>query len=83
MKFKGHTLLPSLVVLIAATTTACAPVTQASRDDREYSQMEYRNKFLEERASCHAMRGQFVIHGWAGSLDRDGIPRTRVRYHCI
>lgn len=83
MKTKRHTLLLPVLVLIVAATTACAPMTQASREDREYSRMDYRNKFLEERASCHATRGQFVIQGWAGSLDRDGVPRTRVRYHCV
>lgn len=82
MNTKGPKLLLPLLVLMIATTTACAPMTQASRDDREYSRMDYRNKFLEDRASCLAMHRHFVIQGWAGSLDRDGIPRTRVRYHC-
>jgi len=83
MKTKGPTLLLPMLALMIATTTACAPLTQASREDREYSRMEYRNKFLEERASCLALRRHFVIQGWGASLDRDGVPRTRVRYHCV
>lgn len=83
MKTTASTPCSVLLVLIIAMTAGCAASTKASRDDREYSRTEYRNKFLDERAICLAMRGQFVIQGWGGALDRDGVPRTRVRYHCV
>lgn len=83
MKTKCSALWLPVLVLMVALTAGCAASPAADRDDREYSRMEYRNKFLDERASCLAARGRFVIQGWGGSLDRDGVPRTRVRYHCV
>ena len=83
MKKKCSTPWLPLLVLMIAMTAGCAPMTQASRDDREYSRTDYRNKFLEERANCRATNGRFVVQGWGGALDRDGIPRTRVGYHCV
>jgi len=83
MKTKSSTLWLPVLVLIGSLAAGCAASPAADRDDREYSRMEYRNKFIDERASCLAMRGRFVIQGWGGSLDRDGVPRTRVRYHCV
>ena len=83
MKTKGSTAWLPALVLAAALTAGCAATTKASRDDREYSRTEYRNQFADERERCRAMRGRFVVQGWAGALDRDGLPRTRVRYHCV
>lgn len=73
------------IILVAALLIAhpaCAPLSETTRADLEYTRGDFRNKFVEDRTRCHAQGRRLVIVGWGGSLDRDGIPRTRVRYSC-
>ena len=69
-------------LLVAMLASGCAPVSAVSRAEIEYSRADFRNKFIEDRARCFARGGRIVIVGWGGSIDRDGIPRNRVRYTC-
>lgn len=68
--------------LAAVLTTGCAPMSEARRDEIDYSRADFRNKFIEDRARCRFEGRQLLVIGWGGSLDRDGIPRTRVSYAC-
>ena len=70
------------VALALVCVTACAPVTEAQRDAREYSRVEFRNQFIEDRRRCFASGGRIYIQARGGSVDRDGIPKTRVPYVC-
>jgi hypothetical protein len=73
------------VILVAAllmALPACAPLSETARADLEFSRGDFRNKFIEDRTRCHAQGRRIVIVAWGGSVDRDGIPRTRVPYTC-
>ena len=70
------------VAVLLLSLSACAPATGVKRAEIEYSRADYRNQFIENRARCRATGGRIVIMGWGGSVDRNGIPRTRVRYSC-
>lgn len=72
----------AVLVITALLVTACAPMSEARRDEVEYARADFRNQFIEDRALCRFEGRQMFIIGWGGSLDRDGIPRTRVRYAC-
>ena len=69
----------SVTVLLAA---GCAPMTEAEREAREYSRVDFRNQFIENRNRCHARGGRIYVQGFGGAVDRDGIPRSRVLYIC-
>jgi len=73
-----------LIALAVAAMPAmgCAPMAETSRIDIDYSRADFRNRFIEDRTQCRARGGRMVIMGWGGSVDRDGIPTTRVRYTC-
>lgn len=73
--------LLSLITVIVFLA-ACAPMTDAQREAREYSRVEFRNKFIDDRARCAASGRRIVVQGNGGALDSDGIPRTRVWYVC-
>ena len=73
---------PAVLLLAAALTTGCAPMTVADREARAYEWGEFRNQFIEDRARCRADGRRLVVRGPGGSLDRNGIPKTRVWYTC-
>ena len=70
------------LAVAAVLAAGCAPLSEASRDEIDYSRADFRNRFIADRARCRFEGRHFLIIGWGGSLDRDGIPRTRVRYVC-
>ena len=72
----------ALILLVILFVTGCVPMSEARRHDLEYARADFRAQFVEDRARCQYQGGQFFIMGWGGSLDREGIPRTRVRYEC-
>lgn len=69
----------SVTVLLMA---GCAPMTEAQREAREYSRVDFRNQFIEDRNRCQANGGRMYIQGFGGAVDNDGIPLTRVYYVC-
>jgi len=73
--------IASLVIAIVLTA-GCAPMTEAQREAREYDRIEFRNRFLEDRARCNAIGGRIFILANSGLLDRDGVPKSRVYYTC-
>lgn len=79
MKYLNRVILLATILIVLP---ACAPLSETTRADVEYSRGDFRNRFVEDRTRCHAQGGQMVIMGWGGSVDRDGIPKTRVRYIC-
>lgn len=72
----------AVVAILAPAIVACAPLSKVKRAELEYSRGDFRNKFVEDRTRCAAQGRHMVIMGWGGSVDRHGIPRTRVRYTC-
>jgi hypothetical protein len=69
-------------VLAALLATACAPMTTADRDAREYRRTDFRQQFVEDRERCHALGGRIYILAHGGQLDRSGIPVSRAYYKC-
>lgn len=72
----------NLLWLSAILVSGCAPITSAQLDAIEYRRAEFRNQFIEDKARCDAAGRRMTIIAYGGALDRDGIPKTRVRYYC-
>ena len=71
------------VAFTTLATAACAPMTEAEREAREYAIVEFQNQFVLDQASCHARRGRIEVAGDAVRLDRDGVPYSKTRYICV
>lgn len=73
-----------LIAMITATIFAagCAPMTEAQRTAREYSRIDFQNRFVEARTRCTATGRRIVITSYGGGVDGNGIPRSRVSYIC-
>ena len=61
--------------------SGCTTLTEAQLEARDYRRMEFRNQFIDDQARCRAQGRQFVVLA-NGGVDRNGIPMTRVPYHC-
>ncbi len=72
----------ALFLPVILLVTGCVPMSEARRHDLEYARADFRAQFVEDRARCQTEGRQFFVTGWGGSFDREGIPRTRVRYEC-
>jgi len=71
-----------LVVAVAISmTTACAPLSEAELDEREYRQVDHVERFLAFRVSCTA-RGKRILISASSSVPRNGIPGVGDRYFC-
>lgn len=62
-------------------TSACAPLSEAERDEREYRQVDFVEQFLVFRADC-AARGKRILIDAMSRVSRDGIPSPGDRYFC-
>ena len=72
----------AILLLVVALATGCAPMTPDQREARAYDRGDFRNQFIEDRAKCRADGRKLVVRGPGGSIDRNGIPKTRVWYTC-
>lgn len=72
----------NLLWLSLILISGCAPITAVQLEATEYRRTEFRNQFIEDKARCDAAGRRMTIFANGGALDRDGIPRTRVRYYC-
>lgn len=74
MKFK---LMGMALVLLSG----CASMTEVQLEARDYQRTDFRNQFVEDRTRCQAAGRRIVIFA-NGSIDRNGIPKSRVPYFC-
>lgn len=72
----------TLIGLAMLFVSGCSTLTAAQLEATEYRRTEFRNQFIEDKARCDAAGRRMTIIANGGALDRDGIPRTRVRYYC-
>ena len=72
------------IALTVATLVlgGCAPMSDTQREYRNQQLELYRAKFVEDRENCVALGGRIYLMGFSDTLDRKGIPRSRVRYEC-
>ena len=74
----------SFVTFAAAIViSACAPMTEAEREAREYAIAEFQAQFALDQASCGARGGRIEVAGDAVRLDRHGVPYSKTRYICV
>ena len=83
MKQRQRNYVVAFSALVALVVGACAPMTEAEREAREYAIAEFQNQFVLDQASCHARRGRIEVAGDAVRLDRDGVPYSKTRYICV
>ena len=69
------------VAAMLTLTTACAPLSETERDEREYRQVDFVEEFLVFRADCWA-RGKRILVNAMSRVSRDGIPSPGDRYFC-
>jgi hypothetical protein len=62
-------------------TSACAPLSEAERDEREYRQVDFVEQFLVFREDCTG-RGKRILIDAMSRVSRDGIPSPGDRYFC-
>ena len=70
-----------LGVLTVCLFSGCAPLSEAEREEREYSRTEWREQFIAHRDECNAIGGRMEFDGSA-QRDRNGVPKYKVRYIC-
>ena len=70
------------LAVAALLTSGCATMSEAEREEREYRRVDFRNKFIEDRSRCEASGGRLYVQGYGGTLDKHGVPRSRVWYTC-
>jgi hypothetical protein len=75
---KYFSLIP---ILMATCCVACAPMTEAQLEEREYARVEWREQFRSDRSACQAL-GRIIVVDGSAELDRDDVPKTRVFYTC-
>lgn len=73
---------PIALAVSAIFTSGCAPMSDTQREYREQQLELYRAKFVKDRENCVALGGRIYLMGFSDTLDRKGIPRSRVRYEC-
>ena len=61
--------------------TACAPLDEAQKAEREYRRGEYRAKFLDYRQACAELGGTVVIRS-NRRIKPDRVPKFGDKYHC-
>lgn len=83
MRQKHRNYVAAFPALVALVIGACAPMTEAEREAREYAIAEFQNQFVLDQASCHARRGRIEVAGDAVRLDRNGVPYSKTRYICV
>jgi hypothetical protein len=69
--------------LTALAAAACAPMTEAEREAREYAIVEFQNQFVLDQSACQARGGRIEVGGDAVRLDRNGVPYSKTRYICV
>ena len=70
------------VVIVMPCLISCAGTSEAAREEHEYMDATFRQKFIEDRERCHSRGRTIIISGDGAGMDRDGIPRGRVNYYC-
>ena len=83
MKQRHRNHVVAFSALAALVIGACAPMTEAEREAREYALAEFQNQFMLDQASCHARRGRIEVAGDAVRIDRHGVPYSKTRYICV
>ncbi len=69
------------LVVTALVQTACSPLTDVQREDREYRRAGFELQFRDYRRRCNATgKKVFIIANQ--SVGRDGIPNIGDRYYC-
>jgi hypothetical protein len=73
-----------LSLLLAATLllTACAGTDAHRAELREYSELEWRDRFIAYRRRCNSAGG-FVLVRARNSVDGDGVPAVGDGYQCL
>ncbi|MDZ7645481.1 MAG: hypothetical protein U5K76_15455 [Woeseiaceae bacterium] len=70
-------IVPGIVALVSA----CTPLTERERQDREYERGEFRAQYLEFKAACEAQGGTVVIRS-RRRIGPDRIPNPGDYYRC-
>ena len=73
-----------IVCLCAAgllTLTACATLSEAELEARQYERTDYQERFRDFRRRCLAGGGMIIVNA-PTSIDRDGVPGPGSRYTC-
>ena len=83
MKKRQRNYVAAFSALVALVIGACAPMTEAEREAREYEIAEFQNQFVIDQASCHARRGRIEVAGDAVRFNRHGVPYSKTRYICV
>ena len=81
MKRKISRYTTMLALLTVCLFGACATMTEAEREEREYGRIEWREQFIAHRDECNAIGGRLEFDGSA-QQDRNGVPKYKVRYIC-
>ncbi len=71
-----------LVAAGASFTGGCSLTPADPTSATAYHREDFRIRFIEDRARCHAAGGRMFVQIQGGSVDRDGVPRTRAPYYC-
>ena len=74
----------SLASLCAAgllTLTACATLSEAELEARQYERTDYQERFRDFRRRCLAGGGKVIVNA-PTRIDRDGVPYPGSRYIC-
>ena len=71
-------------IFFAATLLlwGCAGTDTQRVELRQYSELEWRDRFFEYRRRCNASGG-FVLVRATGSVARDGVPAVGDGYQCL
>ena len=69
------------IIATVLVLTACSPLTEAQRADREHRRSSFELQFLDYRRHCNAAGKKVVIFA-NQSVGRDGIPNLGDRYYC-
>jgi hypothetical protein len=69
------------LVAMTLLTSACATLTDAQLETREYRRIDFEAQFVQYRSQCLSA-GKRIIIDARQKIGRDGVPRPGDRYYC-
>jgi len=73
---------PKILLAAVALTTGCVSVTEQQREAREYRDVEWLAKFVEDREKCRSKGGHFVVYGGMKRIGRRATVNPGDTYTC-
>lgn len=80
-KLRYRPILLALCCIGLLSAGACAPLSEAQFEARQYRQIEYQNRFLDFRQQCW-VRGKRVFIEARGRVGNDRLPAYGDKYFC-